>query len=283
MLANLVQETSTTTGTGDLTLAGAAETRWRTFNAAFGTGSTNKFRYVIHHRTALEYEIGIGYLSASTTLVRETILESSNANAAVSFSSGTKDVSCSVGVPYGLITAGAAFSTVVAPGYYHRPPYGNVTSTVQPANGEMSLHPIDFPAGQKLDRIGAETTTGGGTGSVTRFGIYRADPATGLPGALVLDAGTVASTGVAIIEVTIALTIVRGGRHFLAAVTQGAPSPNPIYRGATTLTAIGQASAPANTVMSGYTQGSVTGALPDPSSGINTRVGTTPALHVRGA
>jgi hypothetical protein len=95
MYRDLVHEATTGTGTGDLTLAGAAETRYRTFNAAFSTGSTNKFRYVIHHRTLLEWEVGIGYMSTSTNLVREAVISSSNSDALVNFSAGTKDVYCS--------------------------------------------------------------------------------------------------------------------------------------------------------------------------------------------
>jgi len=94
MFAGLVYEQAGTTGTGDFTLAGAVSVRFRTFNAAFGTGSANTFRYVIHHTTAAEWEIGQGYLSSASVLVRQAVIESSNGNALVSFSSGTKDVFC---------------------------------------------------------------------------------------------------------------------------------------------------------------------------------------------
>lgn len=87
-LANRVKETSTTTGTGALTLAGAV-TGYRTFSSAIGTN--NKCYYTIEHQTAAEYEIGIGTVG-SGTLTRSLVLESSNSNAAVNFSSGTKNV-----------------------------------------------------------------------------------------------------------------------------------------------------------------------------------------------
>jgi len=85
-----VKETTTSTGTGNLTTAGAV-TGFITFNTAFGTGSTNKFGYVIDSPGGSEWEVGIGYLSASTTLVRETVLASSTGSA-VNFSAGTKYV-----------------------------------------------------------------------------------------------------------------------------------------------------------------------------------------------
>jgi hypothetical protein len=91
MFANRVRETTTTTGTGNLTTAGAA-TGFVTFNTAFGTDVS--FGYAVSSSGGAEWEVGIGHLSASTTLVRDQVIASSNSNAAVNFSSGTKDVFC---------------------------------------------------------------------------------------------------------------------------------------------------------------------------------------------
>lgn len=91
LYADRVRETTTSTGTGNLTLAGAA-TGFITCNTAFGVGSTLQFEYVISSVGGSEWEVGVGHLSASTTLVRDTILASSNSGSAVNFSAGTKDV-----------------------------------------------------------------------------------------------------------------------------------------------------------------------------------------------
>ena len=89
--SNLVQETTTTTGTGNLTLSNV--TGKVSFNTAFGNGSpTNVFYYFVSHRTIAEWEVGEGHMSAASTLVRDTILSSSNSNNAVNFSAGTMDV-----------------------------------------------------------------------------------------------------------------------------------------------------------------------------------------------
>ena len=88
LAADRVKESSTSTGTGNIALAGAA-TGFRTFNATVGVGPY--FVYAIVHQTANEWEVGVGYLSASTTLVRNTLI-SSNSGSTVSFSAGTKDV-----------------------------------------------------------------------------------------------------------------------------------------------------------------------------------------------
>ncbi|MDP2621464.1 MAG: hypothetical protein Q8P46_15055 [Hyphomicrobiales bacterium] len=89
-VADLVHETTVGTGTGNLTLA--AVLGKRTFNTAFGTGGTDLFDYFISNRAAAEWEVGTGHLSDATTLVRDTVVLSSNSNNAVNFSAGTKDV-----------------------------------------------------------------------------------------------------------------------------------------------------------------------------------------------
>lgn len=87
VLKDRVKETSTTTGTGTLTLAGAAE-GYQSFSAV---GDGNVTYYAIVGGT--EWEVGLGtYTASGTTLSRDTVFESSNAGSAVNFSAGDKDV-----------------------------------------------------------------------------------------------------------------------------------------------------------------------------------------------
>src|SRR6056300_818905 len=86
-----VRETSTTTGTGTLTLAGAI-TGFETFSTAIG--NTNTTYYSIVNENG-EFEVGLGTVGAGT-LSRDTIISSSNSDAAVNFSAGTKDVFCTL-------------------------------------------------------------------------------------------------------------------------------------------------------------------------------------------
>jgi hypothetical protein len=82
-----VQETSTTTGTGTFTLAGAVSG----FQSFSVIGNANTTYYAIVGGS--EWEVGLGtYTSSGTTLARTTILESSNGGTAVNFSAGTKNV-----------------------------------------------------------------------------------------------------------------------------------------------------------------------------------------------
>jgi hypothetical protein len=89
VLADRVKETTTTTGTGTVTLLGAS-TGFQSFSAI---GNTNTTYYTIVAQTGTEWEVGIGtYTSSGTTLARTTVISSSNAGALVNFSAGTKDV-----------------------------------------------------------------------------------------------------------------------------------------------------------------------------------------------
>ena len=90
VLADRVKETTTSTGTTAITLAGAA-TGYQTFLLAVGNANTTY--YTIADQTGANWEVGIGtYTSAGNTLSRDTVLASSNAGALVTFTSGTKDV-----------------------------------------------------------------------------------------------------------------------------------------------------------------------------------------------
>ena len=90
-----VKETSTTTGTGTINLAGA-ETGYEGFVAGIGTGNTTY--YAIELNSAGEWEVGIGTVTDATpdTLSRDTIITSSNSDSAVNFSAGTKNVFCTL-------------------------------------------------------------------------------------------------------------------------------------------------------------------------------------------
>jgi len=109
-----VKETSTTTGTGTLSLAGAL-TGFQTFVA--GIGNSNTTYYAIVHESANEFEVGIGTVTDASpdTLSRTTILESSNSDSAVNFSAGTKTVFCTLPAEKALLVPGSGDLTIDAP------------------------------------------------------------------------------------------------------------------------------------------------------------------------
>ena len=94
VLNDRVRETTTTTGTGAVSLGGAVS-GFETFAA--GIGNSNTVYYAIVHRTAAEFEVGLGTLDGdSSDLTRTTVISSSNSDSAVNFASGTKDVFCTL-------------------------------------------------------------------------------------------------------------------------------------------------------------------------------------------
>ena len=89
VLKDRVKETTTTTGTGTYTLAGAV-TGFEAFSSV-GDGNTTYYSCT----DGTDFEVGIGtYTASGTTLARTTILQSSNSDSAVSWNSGTKTIFC---------------------------------------------------------------------------------------------------------------------------------------------------------------------------------------------
>ena len=120
-----VKENSTTSGTGDITLAGVASGQGNvTFNSGIGTGNTTY--YCIFEQGTNTFEIGLGTLSGSTTLERTTVINNSSGNTSkISFSGATLDVFCTMpasksvyldasGNPVGAASAGFALAMAVA-------------------------------------------------------------------------------------------------------------------------------------------------------------------------
>ena len=87
VLADRVQETTTTTGTGSYALGGA-KTGFQAFSAVLSSSDTTY--YTVTNGT--DWEVGIGTFTSPSTLARTTVLSSSNGNDPVDWSAGSKDV-----------------------------------------------------------------------------------------------------------------------------------------------------------------------------------------------
>ena len=135
-----VKETTTTTSTGTVTLAGAA-TGFQSFAAI---GDTNSTYYAIVAQTGTEWEVGIGtYTSSGTLLSRTTVLSSSNSGSLVNFTAGTKDVF--VAYPAELAAFANGDGVVVEN-------YTTLTGTYTMTTGKngMSVGPVTISSGSSF-------------------------------------------------------------------------------------------------------------------------------------
>lgn len=113
-LADRVKETTTTSGTGTITLAGAA-TGFQAFSSGFTVG--DKVWYCIVDGTS--WEVGIGTLASSNTLSRDTVTASSASGAKITLSGSAADVFCTISAKM----AGAGYlgaQTFTASGTYSK-------------------------------------------------------------------------------------------------------------------------------------------------------------------
>ena len=114
---NSARETTTTTGTGAITTSGSAPTGACTLAVAYGSTATANVMYRIETQTTkTEWEVGIGEFNGTTGLTRGIVLESSNSNALVNFSAGTKDVFVVLPAEY-MAAAGMGASLAAARGF----------------------------------------------------------------------------------------------------------------------------------------------------------------------
>jgi len=88
VIKDRVRQTSTTAGTGTITLSGSV-TGFQDFSV-IGTGNTTY--YTIADQSGFNWEVGLGTYTSPDQLSRDTVYESSNGNALVNFGSNTKDV-----------------------------------------------------------------------------------------------------------------------------------------------------------------------------------------------
>ena len=119
-----VKETSTTSGTGNITLAGVPSGQGNVTFAS-GIGTSNTTYYCIFEQGTNTFEIGLGTLSGSTTLERTTVINNSSGNTSKINFSGTLDVFVTMpaaktvyldasGNPVGAASAGFALAMAVA-------------------------------------------------------------------------------------------------------------------------------------------------------------------------
>jgi hypothetical protein len=142
VLADRVKETTTTTGTGTVTLLGAS-TGYQSFSA-IGNGNTTY--YTIAGQTGSEWEVGIGtYTSSGTTLARTTVIASSNSGSLVNFSAGTKDVFVTYPAEYTANAIGGGIGAVLL-----NASTMTVSGTIATGQNGLTVGPLTINSGVTL-------------------------------------------------------------------------------------------------------------------------------------
>lgn len=160
VVADRVKETTTTTGTGTYTLAGAVD-GYRSFAAI---GNSNTTFYVVAFANAadgVDWEAGIGtYTSSGTTLARTTVLASSNSGSAVDWPAGEKEVF--------VDDSGARALWNLAAGLIKTNAAGQLSAVTITTAGENLLDDADAAAQRTTLGLGtaAEANTGTSDGNV---------------------------------------------------------------------------------------------------------------------
>lgn len=220
LLADRVLETSITAGTGTLTLAGAVS-GYRSFNSAFTNG--NIVFYTVDDGAG-NWEVGYGTIGTGT-LTRTTVLESSNANALVVFSSASKRVYCTAPTPALLPDQtsqnGKVLTTNGTTPSWTTPNAGTVTSVTGTApivSSGGATPAISIPAATSsvngyLTSTDWTTFNGKGSGSVTTVSVVSTNGFT----------GTVANaTTTPAITITTSITgVLKGNGTAISAATAG--------------------------------------------------------------
>lgn len=178
--ADRVKDTSTTTGTGNITVSGSAPFGYRTFSTVLSVADT--FYYAIQGQSTAEWEIGVGTYASTNQFARTTVLASSASGSAVSFSSGTKNV---------FITLAATRTLQLKSG--DTPTAGSIPY----GDGSTLSYSSVGTAGQVLvsGGSGSPTWSSAGTGSVTSVAVSGGTTGLTTSGGPVTTSGTITIAG----------------------------------------------------------------------------------------
>ena len=186
-----VRETSTSTGTGTINLAGAA-TGFETFVAGIGNSNTTFYSIVNSNG---EFEVGQGTVTDASpdTLSRDTILSSSNSDSAVDFSAGTKDVFCTL--PASRFVPGKLEGTNFTDSLLIGHATTGTLSSAQDNTG-VGIAALDaITSGDQNTAVGSDAGTSLTTaGNNTLIGAQAGDAITGAPDNTAIGSGALSGT-----------------------------------------------------------------------------------------
>lgn len=263
--------TTTTTGAGNLTLSSVSG--YPTINDVVGQGQ--RFCYaILDDSTGAPLEAGIGYLSASTTMVREKVTDTYSSGtydntspAALTLAAGTKRVivtaltrSLMSPLPYVGNAAGykgignAAIIDMMAPGAFND----------QNLSGLLTVFPWIHEYGGEIDAFMIYCSAAGSAGQILRIGLYRI-ASDGTPGGLIVESGSIAVDSTGAKTSTFTPFVLPPGHYYIACLST---SSTAAYVGTQTnaSSALRMPAGCGNTIIDtavgGYATGVATSAMP---------------------
>lgn len=233
---NWARTTTTTTGTGDLTLSSVSG--YPTINDVVGQGQ--RFAYaILDDSTGAPLEAGIGYLSASTTMVREKVTETYSSStydntspATLSLASGTKRVivtglTRSVMAPLPYIGSGAGYKAVSNAALIGA--VGSGSYNDQDTSGRLNIFPWIHEYGGEIDAFIINCTTAGSGGTILRIGLYRVG-SDGNPAGLIVESGSISVSSTGAKTSTFTAFVLPPGHYWLALLSTATTA---LYTGST--------------------------------------------------
>lgn len=153
VLKDRVKETTTTQGTGTISLLGAVQG----YQGFSSIGNGNTTYYCI--QSIADWEVGIGTVGAGS-LTRDTVLASSNNGSLVGFGSGVKDVFCTYPADKSVSTDSLPVTGAISSASPNATVnVASLTSAVTTTNGDLAL--VKKGAGALLAQVPTGTAAGG--------------------------------------------------------------------------------------------------------------------------
>lgn len=238
MLGNWIRQTTTTTGTGPLSIT--AVEGYPTFNDVVGVNRRVAYT-LMDDTTGVPIEDGVGYLSDPATWVREKVnatfvggVYDDTSPATVNLTTGTYRLICSASAESVQAAAKGVNRTVAAQKlvFSQHLTVHNGSSTSYPAAANRLLFtPFWLTASAEVDAIAARCGTGV-AGANLRLGLYDSTP-DGHPGKLLGETAALsaATSGVDVIGTLSAPVRVQPGWYFVAVLADASPALGSISNG----------------------------------------------------
>lgn len=230
MLANWIIQTTTTTGTGDLTLS--AVSGFSAFADQFVVGQPFYYE-ILQDADGKPVEVGIGKLIDATTLQRVSVMQTmsggvlTNAGAtAVNLAAGTYRVICAIPMQAGIVSAPPGANSLAAQRAGIPAPFITAVNTRAMVANTAHCVAARIEAGKGVSALGVQVTTAAGTASdKVRIGLYPIMP-DGSAGPLVAESGDLRcdTTGVKSASLVDGKTNIPPGWYYIAFLCSVAPT-----------------------------------------------------------